>query len=79
VKVTGLSVTRGGTRLTHLFFVDDNLLFYKANLFEWSHIQVILKVYERASGHKVNRNKTSIFFNHKHIQVLKPIFLQLQV
>jgi hypothetical protein len=63
-RVTGLSVTRRGTQLTHLFFVDGNLLFYKTNLFEWSNIQAILKVYERLSGHKVNRNKASIFFNH---------------
>jgi hypothetical protein len=32
-KVTGLPITRRGTRLIHLFFAYDSLLFYKANIF----------------------------------------------
>jgi hypothetical protein len=46
-----------------LFFADDSLLFCKANLNEWVYIQEILDVYERASGQKLNKSKTSVFFS----------------
>jgi hypothetical protein len=38
-KIMGLPLMRGGTRLNHLFFADDSLLFCKANIDEWVHIQ----------------------------------------
>lgn len=62
-RITGLPITRGGTRLNHLFFANDSLLFCKTNIFEWLHIQEILDTYEKASGQKLNKNKTSIFFS----------------
>jgi hypothetical protein len=37
-RIMGFPITRGGTRVNHLFFADDSLLFYKANIFEWMHI-----------------------------------------
>jgi hypothetical protein len=61
--ITGLPITRGGMRLNHLFFADDSLLFCKANIFEWLRIQQVLEIYENASGQKLNRDKTSIFFS----------------
>ena len=47
--IMGFPVTRGGTRLSHLFFADDSLLFCKASIFEWARIQQILQIYEMAS------------------------------
>jgi hypothetical protein len=53
-KISGVPICRGGTRINHLFFADDSLLFGRANLEEWRQIKDILDVYERASGQKVN-------------------------
>lgn len=52
--------------LGSLIFSLQMIVFYsiKPNLFEWSHIQAILEAYEKATGQKVNINKTSIFFSH---------------
>lgn len=61
-NITGLSIARGGPRINHLFFTDDSLLFCKASSQEWGNIQAILELYERASGPKLNREKTSLFF-----------------
>jgi hypothetical protein len=63
IRITGLSVTNGGIRVSHLFFANDYLLFCKANLFEWLRLQEVLQIYEQASGQKLNREKTSIFFS----------------
>lgn len=54
---------KGGSHLTHLFFADDSLLFCRVSFMEWCNIHTILEVYERVSGHKINRKKTSIFFS----------------
>jgi hypothetical protein len=62
-RIMGLPITRGGTRFNHLFFADDSLLFCRANIFEWFHIQAVLDMYEKASSQKLNKNKTSIFFS----------------
>ena len=53
-------------RLNHLFFVDDSHFFCKAKVPEWLNIQDILSTYELASGQKLNREKTSIFFQQKY-------------
>jgi hypothetical protein len=62
-RLTGLPISRGGTRISHLFFADDSLLFCRSSILEWARIQEILEAYERASGQKLNREKTSIFFS----------------
>jgi hypothetical protein len=62
-RITGLPIARGGTKISHLLFADDSLLFCRANFIEWGNVQVILDKYEKASGQKLNREKTSIFFS----------------
>lgn len=62
-EITSLPIARGGVRISHLFFADDNLLFCRATLGEWSKLQEILGVYERASGQLLNRGKTTLFFS----------------
>ena len=59
----GLAVSRGGPRLSHLFFADDSLIFCKASMDECNSLQRILQVYEQASGQQLNCAKTSLFFS----------------
>ena len=58
----GFSLCRNGPRISHLFFVDDTLLFCKAELKEVQTIQNILQKYELASGQNINSGKTTLFF-----------------
>jgi hypothetical protein len=37
-RITGLPIVKGGMKLNHLFFVDDSLLFCRANVPEWLNI-----------------------------------------
>jgi hypothetical protein len=61
--ITVIPITKGGTRVNHMFFADDNLLFCRANLREWGKIQELLSCYETALGQKINKDKTFFFFS----------------
>lgn len=53
-----MEVSRGSTRINHLLFVDDCVLFEKA-----SNMQDILSIYEKGSSQVLNEEKSSIFFS----------------
>ena len=62
-QLQGISISRGGPKLNHLFFADDNVLFCRATLMECNTIMEILRKYERASGQQLNQDKTTLFFS----------------
>ncbi|KAJ9182182.1 hypothetical protein P3X46_006205 [Hevea brasiliensis] len=49
--------------VSHLFFADDSLLFFRAKERECLKIEEILTVYERASSPAVNFQKSGLFFS----------------
>ena len=49
--------------MSQLFFADDNILFNKASMQECPMVAEIISTYERASGQKVNLNKTEVVFS----------------
>lgn len=61
--VEGIKIYRGLPKINHLPFADDNLRFCRATMQANFKIQHLLEVYERASGKKVNKEKTSIVFS----------------
>ena len=60
--IQGVSICRNGPQVSHLFFVNDSVLFCRAKEEESQKILDILAVYERGLGQKINRDKTNIFF-----------------
>ena len=62
-SIRGFSLCKRGPKISHLFFADDSLLFCRATLSDLQVIQNILSLYETASGQKLNREKTTIFFS----------------
>ena len=66
--IHGFSLCRRGPKLTHLLFADDSLLFCRATVEECANVLNILEAYERASGQKVNRNKTALFFSRSTLE-----------
>ena len=61
--IKGFSLCKNGLKISHLFFADDTLLFYLATKSDLDVIQSILVLYEQASSHKLNREKTTVFFS----------------
>ena len=61
--IRGVAIYRNGPKVSHLFFVDDSVLFCSAKEEECQKILDILAIYERGSGQKINREKTNIFFS----------------
>lgn len=48
--IRGVVVSRGtGTRVNHLLFANDSVIFEKAKFAEWLKIQGLLSTYEKAS------------------------------
>lgn len=54
-------VADGAPRISHMFFVDDSYIFGRATPQEADNLLNLLETYEKASGQKVNIEKSSIF------------------
>ena len=61
--IEGVALCRNGPKISHLFFVDDSLLFGRARVEDVRKIREVLGKYEQASGQKLNSDKTTLFFS----------------
>ncbi|KAJ0007624.1 hypothetical protein Pint_29766 [Pistacia integerrima] len=61
--IKGVPMGRSKMSISHLFYADDCLLFCKANHYEWNRLFKLLDTYEKSSGQRLNKEKTSIFFS----------------
>jgi hypothetical protein len=75
--LTGVPTSKKGPRINHLFFADDSLLFCKANSQHWHRMEKILETYEKASGQRLNKEKTSLFFSRNTPEAIKQEIIAL--
>ena len=61
----GISIKRGAPRIPHIFFADDSIIFYRAMNGDCAQVAEVLDIYEKESGQKLNKEKTSLFFSKK--------------
>ena len=76
-NLRGISVCRQAPLVSNLLFADDCIVFYNASIEEGLRVTKIPEDYEKESGQKLNREKTSssfiflfflfyFFFKEKH-------------
>jgi hypothetical protein len=61
--INGVQISCSSSKVNHLLFADDCLLFFKADASNAHVVQKSLTKYCEASGQKVNLAKSSIFFS----------------
>ncbi|KAK1554997.1 hypothetical protein Q3G72_020206 [Acer saccharum] len=59
----GVKCCRGSPLVSHLFFADDSVLFYRASKENCRTIRNLLTIYENGSGQQVNLQKSRITFS----------------
>lgn len=69
-------MARGAPVLTHMFFADDSYIYYKANADMTEQICQMLRVYEKASGQKINQTKSTVFFSCNTNHEVKEVICQ---
>ncbi|KAM1046535.1 hypothetical protein ACFX2C_026035 [Malus domestica] len=55
-------MSKPGPTISHIFFVDDTLIFLRAEEENCRHLTQVIDDYYLASGQKVNKSKSSVFF-----------------
>ncbi|XP_019168390.1 PREDICTED: uncharacterized protein LOC109164092 [Ipomoea nil] len=61
--IHGIRITRGAPSVSHLFFADDSLLFFKATQVEAQRVKECLEVYSAASEQVINYEKSNAMFS----------------
>lgn len=62
-RISGISLAPSCPTISHIFFAYDNLIFCKATIPELYALKIILLDYEKASGQKVNFDKSALWFS----------------
>lgn len=61
--IKGVVMCRGASCISHLMFADDSIVFCRATVDESNRVIKLPEDYEGDSGKKINKEKTSLFFN----------------
>uniref|UniRef100_A0A803PHA9 Reverse transcriptase domain-containing protein n=1 Tax=Cannabis sativa TaxID=3483 RepID=A0A803PHA9_CANSA len=62
--LSGCRVARNAPIVSHMLFADDSYIFCKANETEAANVLRLLQLYEKASGQKINFEKSAVFFSN---------------
>lgn len=58
-----MNITSISPSVTHLFFADDSLIFFKASMEEGVRVKECLNLYEKASGKTIKFAKLALYLS----------------
>ena len=70
----GIAICRCGPRLSHLFFANNSVIFYRASTSDCGVIHNLLSLYEKASSQKLIRIKRLYFLVRIHLLCIALLF-----
>ena len=62
-RLQGIKISRSSPAISHLFFADDSLLFFKASPQSCATIKNLIQRFSRVSGEVINFTKSAIMFS----------------
>jgi len=75
--ITGTSICRGAPPISHLLFVDDFFLFFKAELSQAQTMKNILTIYEAVLGQSISLPKSELYCSRNVSDPLKTSITQI--
>lgn len=66
--IRGIRVARGAPAISHMFFADDTYIYCQAKADIAHQVTELLHTFEKASGQKINIDKSSVFFSRNMVQ-----------
>ena len=69
--INGIQFSPNGPAVHHLFFADDSLFLFRADMLQCQVFKEVLQKYAEATGQVINLNKSSLTFGKKVDQDLK--------
>ncbi|KAL6526559.1 hypothetical protein OROGR_015649 [Orobanche gracilis] len=66
--IHGASIARAAPKISHLFFADDSIIFFRDNLEEAEVIKKILADYQQVSGQLINLDKSELSFSRNVLE-----------
>lgn len=72
----GVRICRKAPTISHSLFADDSYIYCKADQGEARKVTELLNLYENASGQRINKSKSSVFFSANVIEYNKNLVCQ---
>uniref|UniRef100_A0A803QDG1 Reverse transcriptase domain-containing protein n=1 Tax=Cannabis sativa TaxID=3483 RepID=A0A803QDG1_CANSA len=75
--LNGIAISRHAPAISHLFFVDDSLLFCTADRNSCLALQDVFNIYSKASEQAINFSKSYILFSPNTVPDIRALFFQI--